>query len=437
MLLIFINKLLKLNFFLVLIVLIFLFGFLTNKYKLYPYNHINSLFKEIKYSINYEVFKKFKSIFFFFSSDKDASMFLDLNDNYKFKFYNNSSANLDYFQYDTYFISTGNQAVLFDNINNSILFNISSEKIAPHTQYIDILPNKNLIASNDKNGTLYIVNSSNELIHSYDNLFPHHWGSIDGNSYFLPGRLKKKYEILKDIMPNIYNSCADQYENFWDDTIIEIDVKSGVIKDITSLSEIFLSSLQVFEFETTNCIAPFHLNDIEFFKVLNSKKIILSLRNNNSLLILNKKNYSFEKLIFGEFRQQHSPRVVNNSIYIFDNHPYLNIKTSRVIEIDFEGNTLSQYNGNNEHILFSDIMGMIDFYDNKLILTSSNQGEVWMLDCLGNDLNECKSDLIYSTNKKYSYPYTFNKFSSINQLDELFNDIYTFKILKKDFFYEN
>lgn len=427
----------KFNFIIVLLILIFLYGFLSHKYKLYPYDHLNRYFKEIKYSIDYEFFKKLKSVLFFFSTDKDASMFLDLNEEYKFRFYSNSSSELVSLQDEIYFISTGKQAILFNNLDNSILIDVNSELIGPHISYIDILPNKYLIASNDKNGTLYILDSSNKLIKSHNSFFPHHWGSIDNNSYFLPGRTKKKYEILKNSMPNIYNSCIGQYESYWDDTIIEVDIDTGDIINTVSLTDIFLNSKKIFEFHTTNCINPFHLNDIEFFDEKNIKKIILSLRNNNSLLILNKKNYTFEKLIFGEFNQQHSPRVVNNSIFIFDNHPYLNIKKSRVLEIDFNGNTLSKYHGSNDHLFFSDIMGMIDFYDEKLIVTSSNQGEVWSLDCYNNNLNNCKSQLIYSTNQKYSYPYSFKSFSSINQLDELFNDIYTFKLMKSNFFYEN
>ena len=74
---------------------------------------------------------------------------------------------------------------------------------------------------------------------------------------------------------------------------------------------------------------------------------------------------------------------------------------SRILKYDVsKENFHSYFDGNKNFFFESGIRGRIQIFNNQIFVTSSQQGEVFKLDCLNEKLNKCNPILIFSLQKE-------------------------------------
>ena len=132
-----------------------------------------------------------------------------------------------------------------------------------------------------------------------------------------------------------------------------------------------------------------HLNDIEIFQenltqgTFDKGDILVSLRNINTLLVLDEQTLQVKYQITGAFLRQHDPDFIDgNTISVYDNNN-LGGKgkngSSRIVLINAEDNTLDViYKGKKNQAFYSQIMGKHQWLKNgNLLITESMAGRAF------------------------------------------------------------
>jgi len=255
----------------------------------------------------------------------------------------------------------------------------------------------------------------------------HHWFSADEDFFYFTDRKLIDYEIVK----NNYSKINLNYFNCKKDTINEepvriediviADNKTGEIIKTIDLFKIIINNEDLSD-QIIDCIDPFHVNDVRVIK--NSFKInnvnilkgdlMVSLRNMNTIVILDNETNKVKWHLCCKFFMQHSPRLNNDkSIIIFDNlggNSY-----SRVVEIDLvtkkiEGVFFGKVNNFGiRELFYSDSRGHLDLKENNILVSSSNQNLIFNLFCPNKTVSlGCEMKELIKTNSGVTFSKYYN-----------------------------
>tara|TARA_A100001015_G_scaffold50371_1_gene55547 strand:- start:1056 stop:2279 length:1224 start_codon:yes stop_codon:yes gene_type:complete len=397
------QKIFKIWFFLGLFIIVYLFGWNSNKYQIFPHGYLQSSITLIKDTIN-------NSKFYFFSNKK--------NNIYNCK-PNIPSKNIPDYSY-LIVQEFCNKITKIDNegniikewlINDSILKNkkFKNGEIYPISSLLD--ENDNLIFSFHHNGMnrnyIAMLNKNDELKWIKDNRV-HHWGTVDVEKiYFSSTEVKKR----------------NHYKNFLDadcsyiphyNTISIIDKKTGkILNEIDILKRLidYQPNLNAYFSNVENaCLGPLHINYVTILKNQNLSKIqnvfkgdlMISDRSSNAIYFYNIKEDKIVEDIQISFTKQHSPKILNNgNIALFDNYGGNNENgRSRIYILDPKTKKMiGSINGDNNNYFFSATRGHVHEgkVNNEFFITSSNQGIIYYSKC--NDIiRECTIKNIINSN---------------------------------------
>ena len=405
-------KILKIYFLVSLLTASFLFGFYSYHEKNFIYGSIYDLYSFFSFKVflnNQKKMLKYRVVNF---SDSQISDYLNEKD----------------------FIYTSEYEGTFLNQNN-IKININ-----------DFLNKKSpSLAIHSENNYVYLSSNNGHVLTKFDfnqkkiiwekNYINHHWGDSDSEYLYVPSRqfidIPSSLPYLGDL--DLLNDCPNT-KNSFNDTILIIDKFNGeFVEEIDIIKQISQHHhLKNFIYD---CKDPLHLNFINIIKKNNLNKlptnikegdILLSFRSMDTILIIDRHSHEIKFFIDSLFHMQHSP-IFNDkgNLIVFDNFGgSTKSGMSRILEIDpSKKEIIGIYDGNKDHFFQSNVAGYLLNYNNKIVVVSSEQGEIFSLDCLKNTLNNnCNLEFLITSSGQ-------RKTAIINNHDK-FNDlIFYFSIL--------
>ena len=398
-----IDRILKLSFFISLIIIIFLLGYIAHKYKIKKiFQSIEPIISyiELNYDIDFDdrigerITNKFSN---------DNTPLSDTNFSIKDKPF-------DKFDYLLFLKMDKSHPVLMTDPNNVIWrWDLSrfrnTEKLIPYL----LFENGDVILGRYETKGIYKIDKNGKIIWQKD-YYNHHWISADNKYLYIPGTifLDNKNDLNDKIYENSFiKNCEAKHKSRFG-TVLVVDIKNGnLIKEISLIESFYKndSSRQIFEKYAKNCTDTIHLNDV---RVLDEKKasffengkkgdILVSMRHINMLALIDGETHDVKWHVQGLFKYQHSPRVTNRgSILVFDN--FFKSKQSRIVEIDIKSKNILGYYTGGKYNFFSNTRGRIQIIDSRLFVQSSDQGEIFEVICSEKFLNDesCESKYLFS-----------------------------------------
>ena len=147
---------------------------------------------------------------------------------------------------------------------------------------------------------------------------------------------------------------------------------------------LYLSTLHEWETEVTD--DTLHVNDVEIFPetlepgVFEPGDILISLRNINAVMVLDRSTLTIKYLSVGKFLRQHDPDFIDgNTLSVFDNNnlrPLVSGVHSKIVKLDAtDGSVSSLFSGTDDLPFFTDIMGKHQVLENgNMLLLESRSG---------------------------------------------------------------
>lgn len=313
------------------------------------------------------------------------------------------------------------------------------------------------------NNKLFKLNNNDKEVYSID--FPvHHYASINDSNLIVPSfemetfkKFKKTeyYERLKDyncyenskkfinrpIMYSDEDITIDMPSEYKEDRIIRkdeiiiINYKNGEILDKIDLFDILLKDNVMFNItvssEDAKCDDIFHLNDVRLLKKipkklrsvipkesLQNQLALLSLRDINTLAIIDLDEKKIIWSVSNLFKNQHSPRVLpNGNILSFDNFALSEIGESKygfsaLTEINpITKEIVARLDSNSSFGFSSQRRGRVQVYGEKgLFVLSSDDRKFFNVQCEPNEnvfLRNCNIDLLYNDERDLGYKSIF------------------------------
>ena len=195
-------------------------------------------------------------------------------------------------------------------------------------------------------------------------------------------------------------------ENAWNETIEIIDNNNGehleTIEILKVVAKVKNNFKRIGDTEQ-ECFDPVHINDVRIIKKQNYADyftngkigdLLVSLREIDAVVLMDKDTYDIKWITRGNFTRQHSPRITNKgTILIFDNQSSLPPNgVSRIVEIDIKTNKLvGFYEATNDNFFESENRGRLQIVDNRIFVQEHNQGRLFELICNSQYIsNSCK-----------------------------------------------
>ena len=429
------NKFFYYFYILSLLFLFYLFGFISFKYDLFPKlwlnGSINLFIKDLDESRRNILLNGLKSI----SENKNS-------DEFQYTIKKNFKADINILKKKEFpgymLLSLSNEKF---SKNNFSLYKNFSEKIhswtfentIKPTVMLHIFPNGNSIIYN--NEFISLISSNSKEIWKLKKIV-HHWGSVIGDKLYIPGRKFVNYPEDLDTNSKKNNIGKCKVENAMADTILVINVKDGTIINEIDLLPIISShpilskkigySKKIFSKLKTDredgyfgslflgpsyCDDLTHLNDIkilneENLKYFNNGKVgdlLLSVHTMDTIVLIDHESLKIKWYLRENFKRQHSPSITKNGmILVFDNKGgSKKFGKTRIVSYDLNNESFhSTFNGNSNFFFESLIRGRIQIFNDEIYVTSSQQGEVFKLNCLNENLNKCEPELLFASVNK-------------------------------------
>ena len=408
------DKITRLSFILSVLFIFFFIGYISHKYK------VKKIFQTIEPIISYFELK--------FNIDLDRKF----GDRENRGFSNNSTPLLDTNfslenkpndDFDHYLLIKQDKStpVLMNNPSN-VVWRWDMGKFRNPTKIIPylLIENGDLILGRYETKGIYRINKYGKIIWQNDS-YNHHWISYDKENLYIPGTIFIDQEDLKEqYFENTFiKNCETKIKSRFG-TILIIDKNNGFLKQDISLLHSFYSdpkTKNIIEKYAENCDDTFHLNDVvvltekeaQFFEGGIEGDFLVSFRHLNMVALVDKNEHNIKWYVQGKFKYQHSPRVTKNgTILIFDNY-YMSGR-SRIVEIDINSKEILGFFSNTKNKFFSNTRGRIQLFDDRILIQSSDQGEIFEIICKDNFkyLNDksCQAEYVYSSIFSGFYPFT-------------------------------
>ncbi|MDZ7722537.1 MAG: arylsulfotransferase family protein [candidate division KSB1 bacterium] len=269
------------------------------------------------------------------------------------------------------------------------------------------LSKKNLMihgASLDDKGNIYLViefrgliklNSASENIWTL-HMPVHHAVTVDKD--------KSIWTISRNKINDTKDWIPFATQPYWNDLIVHISPEGEIIESFSVLDIIFDNQYEGILYgghparPAIHHEDPLHVNDVRimtqeqagYFKNVNPGDLIISMRTINTVMIVDRHSHSILWTITGPFLRQHSPRIsATGSLLVFDNRTargqtggaarYLTdpqaLDYSRLLSIDLKSRVVEwQYQGTVEHPFYTSIQGWLEELDNGDILAVESEG---------------------------------------------------------------
>ena len=266
----------------------------------------------------------------------------------------------------------------FKKINNEVYLIGTTENVLKHN-YIAKLKNKKVVWK--KKGDY------------------HHWFDLHKKNIYTIRQIDKTISFN-------FDECSNKGNKVFSDVIDILDSSNGKIKQSIDLYKTFKES-KYFNIlsKSSSCDEIFHLNFVHYIKNFKNNKftdgdILLSSRSLSSIFVINIYDKKLKWLMrdLDIFKKQHNPIINSNgNIVLFSNYDVKAPQQSKIVEIDVDSKkNIGSYNGNQNHKFFSGQRGYIqEIGENKYLITSSNQGEVFELVCRKSINSNCKTEIVY------------------------------------------
>jgi hypothetical protein len=180
---------------------------------------------------------------------------------------------------------------------------------------------------------------------------------------------------------------------FWEDTVLRVRPDGSVAEEVSVLDALYASGWQAVLFvgsATDNGIRdddPLHLNDVDVlragmagaFPMFEAGDVMLSLRNVNTVIVVDGRTWRVKWSMTGPFLMQHDPDFLpNGNILVFDNRitgETPRFGHSRVLEIDPDTREVVwSYQGTDEEPLYTDSGGAQQLLPNGNVLAVESRG---------------------------------------------------------------
>jgi len=389
----------------------FLFGFISKKYSIFPSAYVEGSISKIRYYFKDQTVDRIKKIFFKFSDQKDSEGFGRLKQNKILQFSNvfDNSFSKPEFLNDYYILSKAfGDDIKIVNQEGEIKYAWNFEKFPKNTFLLPFFLDSqgNLLFGDDEN--IYFINNKSEIIFQ-KKIYNHHWGDESSDYIYFPGRQFQDLPLKDTLYSNsVLSKC--NYENSLNETIVRVKKDGSDLKEFELLPLILNTDLKKHLF---HCHDPLHLNDVRvltkedadqfIFDDIEENDLLISMKQINTIMIVDSEFSEIKWEVNNLFHRHHAPRITNRgTVLVFDNeggNPYYG--SSRIIEIDVNSKkTVGIYDGNDDHKLYSLSGGRIQIIDDKIIINSSTQGELFEIDCPEKQKyisNDCKPIFLYTT----------------------------------------
>ena len=407
------DKVLKISFYTALILLVFLLGYISHKYKVKKiFQSIEPIISNIEIKLDLDFDRKF--------GERKTGKFNNTNNPAEDTNFSLDNKPKDSFDYLLFLKLDKNYPVLMNDPNNIIWrWDLNKfrnvEKIIPYL----LFKNGDVILGKYETKGIYRINKNGKIIW-YKDYYNHHWISHDQEHLYIPGTdfINNK----KDLNDKIYEEsfvkkCKANHKSRFG-TILILDKKNGdLIKKISLIESFYkdLSSKKLIEKIAKNCTDTLHLNDVRvldkskasFFENGKSGDMLVSFRHLNMITLIDKDSHSIKWYVQGKFKNQHSPRVTNRgTILVFDNN--FEDKKSRIVEINIKDKNIKGYYSGDKYNFYSHTRGRIQLIDERIFVQSSDQGEIFEIICSDKFLSNktCKSNYVFSAIFSGFYPNT-------------------------------
>tara|TARA_B100001142_G_scaffold295926_1_gene317238 strand:+ start:1454 stop:2761 length:1308 start_codon:yes stop_codon:yes gene_type:complete len=407
------DTIIRLSFYFALMILIFLLGYFSHKYK------AKKIFQTVEPVISFfekKLNKDFDKILGERKNDIFSFKTSEINDS-NFSLNNKPSSKFGYFL----FLKLDKNIPVLMNDPNNIVWKWNLDKFRNPNKLIPykLFDNGDIILGKYETKGLYRLDKNGKIIWSKD-YYNHHWISNDDKYLYVPGTifLDNKKDLDNKIYDNSFiKNCEASHKSRFG-TVMIIDKDNGnLIKEISLIESFYksVSSRNIIEKFADNCMDTLHLNDARVLDdnkanhFINGKKgdILVSLRHLNMIALLDGITHDIKWYVQGKFSNQHSPRITKRgTLLVFDN--YYENKRSRIVEIDIKSKEiLGFYSGKNKNF-FSNTRGRIQLLDDKIFIQSSDQGEIFQIICNSKFLNNetCSSKYLFSGVFSGFYPNT-------------------------------
>ena len=425
-----IDKILKFCFFVTILLIIFLLGFLSSNLKFKNiYSHLTYSIDLIENYFDFSLKKKF--------GDRDDRVVINNSEN-------TSDNNFDLYdkpneKFEGYLLIKHDHTVpvLLESPDKMVwTWDLSSFRNSSKLLPLHMFSNGDLILGNYENKGIYRINKNGQILWKR-NKINHHWVDISNGKIFIPSR--KFVNLPGDLNNNLLSksflkNCKTKNSIF--DTILILNEINGKIIDEIDLMEKILLDRNiniifntVYKFDPAICNDPLHLNDIQVvdkddLKLINNlipniseNDLILSFRSINTIIFYDYKKSIVKNIIYNLFDKQHSPRIhTDGFLYVFDNNP--NGKSSKILKINLKNNSIDSFFQSDT--FKSDVRGRIQFFKNQLFVQSSSQGEVFKIICKSKFFELCEQQYVYSSNFSFFYPSNLYDSSKTFKKDQIY-----------------
>ena len=274
--------------------------------------------------------------------------------------------------------------------------NLKKKKILDYSSNAGVIysdKSYNFIYYNSQTGNLLerikIENDEIKKIWSLKgNYFFHHWGDSFENKIYIPVIKYLQSDELKN--DDFYKRKKCENKFIHQDIIFIIDFKTGKIIDEINIFDIILKSKLSKKFK--DYINPIHLNDIEIVKKsnqlnylenLNLGDYFISLRNIDTVLLMDAKSKEIKWIFDDELVMQHSPQITNRgTLLIFNNQGSKEIEgQSRIDEVDIKTKKIVGTFDGVKNEFYSEKRGRIQYLNNRIFIQESQFSNLFEILC--------------------------------------------------------
>ena len=383
------NKFFKVYFLVSLVVLSYFWGVLTIEFKIFPY----PLFDRA-----YSSFRELRKV----DKEKDVNPFI----------FDTKRRGRNVTIYDHALSSDGNvfMTLLKDGRFGGLLVNREGEELFRwRIGYSDVWPHAAHLEYQAPDARISIHGASlypnGDLLFNFDDgNFPTGSGlvKIDKCSHLLWSLAENTHHsVFRDDDGYIWVTSHVFHRNdnngfhfikapYHEDFVLKLSEDGKVLDRISVIETLYKSGLEgLMRFRNRWVIEknhePLHLNNVDIlprqwadkFPLFNAGDIMISMRNINTIAVLDKDSKLIKWWMSGAFSNQHDPDFLpNGHILVFDNRWHRRrVGGSRIIEIDpISRKIVWKYSGDRAHPFYTEIRGMQQPLPNDNVLITESEG---------------------------------------------------------------